>query len=388
MLALVVIILFYLIAAGSYWIAKSIVHPAFVVSMLWGTLLLAYNLIPHGLYPLSVKFYCAVTIWVVCFCFAALLPYKLSIKFPRHIEGEPKVKLIKVLFPILFWLNVAYICLVILTTEGMSLYRFFDSWEDRPVIFRWFGPLPFFSIACLLCVFLYNIRIKKYRIVLFLLVFTFNQVIESAKMMFFLIFCVIFFCLYYKQLLSTKRIVLALTVMAMFFLIVSEFRPNSSISQNPARFLSIYLLSPLPAFDMVLNNENLPQASTFDYFKKIGSIVGLNAAPKKIDTWVHVPMPTNVYTVMSGFYYDFGYVGILIFALLLGLLMGIIYKGVICDIPCFIILYDMLFYTLPMQYFADIIFLYMGLMLKIVIIVYLLFAKYSIKLKSQSELCT
>ncbi|MDR0737563.1 MAG: oligosaccharide repeat unit polymerase [Prevotellaceae bacterium] len=386
MLVIIVITLFYLIAAGSYVVERSIVHPAFVVSMLWGTLLLAYNIIPHGLYPLSEKFYYAVTIWNVGFCFAALIPQKIRINFSHHIKGYPKEKFVKTLFPILFWLNIAYACLVIVTADGQSLYRFFNSWEDRPVIFRWFGLLPFLSIACLLCVFLFNICIKKYKIALFLLIFVFNQVMESNKMMFFNIFCVIFVGLYYKRVLSVKKILLALTIMAVIFVVISEFRPNSSISQNPSRFLAIYTLSPLPAFDKVLNSDTVAQSGTFDYFKKIGSIAGLNTTPKKVDTWVHVPVPTNVYTVMGNVYYDFGYVGLAIFALLLGLFMGIIYKGVVYDIPHFVVLYAMLFYILPMQYFADIMSLYTGLIIKILLIVYLFFARYSLKVKTR--ICT
>jgi oligosaccharide repeat unit polymerase len=386
MLAIIVITLFYLIAVVAYRVSRSIVHPAFVVSMLWATLLLAYNTLPHGLYPLSDKFYYAVTIWVVSFCFAALLPHKIRIHFPRHVKGEPKTKRVQTLFSILFWLNVAFACLAITTTDGESLYRFFDSWEDRPALFRWFGPLPFFSIACLLCVFLFNIRIKKYKIALFLLVFTFNQILESNKTMFFTIFCAIFFCLYYKRQLSSKRILLLAAIMAAMFIIVSEFRPNSSITQDPARFLAIYALSPLPAFDMVLHNDNLAQAGVFDYFEKIGAIAGIGTAPEKVDTWVYVPVPTNVYTVMGIYYRGFGYAGLAVFALLLGLFMEIIYKGVMYDIPHFIVLYATLFYVLPMQFFADIIFLYMGIIIKILLIVYLLFGRYSLKIKTRT--CT
>jgi rhamnosyltransferase len=335
MLPVIVIMLFYLIAAVAQRITKSIVHPAFVVAMLWGTLLFAYNILPHGLYPLSGRFYCAVTIWVVSFCFAALLPYKIRIHFPRHIKGAPKTKLVKVLFPVLFWLNIAFTCLVFTTTSGDSLYGFFDSWESRPAIFRWFGPLPYFSIACLLCIFLFDIRIKKYKIALFLLVFIFNQILESNKTMFFIIFCAVFFCLYYKQLLSQKRILQVAIITAALFVAVSEFRPNSSITQNPARFLSIYALSPLPAFDKLLADDNLAQTGVFDYFKKIGAIAGLTAAPKKVNTWVLVPVPTNVYTVMGNYYHNFGHAGLAAFALLLGLFMGIIYKGVMYGIPHF-----------------------------------------------------
>ena len=83
------------------------------------------------------------------------------------------------------------------------------------------------------------------------------------------------------------------------------------------QFLNVYALSPLPAFDLALNGKiNLEEGGTYRFFLTfLNKLFGFDfAVYSGGDRWVEVPVPTNVYTVMSDPFADFGYIGIFVFA--------------------------------------------------------------------------
>lgn len=71
------------------------------------------------------------------------------------------------------------------------------------------------------------------------------------------------------------------------------------------------------------------------------------------DNWVNVPVRTNVYTVMSSFYMDFGNVGIFLFSILYGSIYGLIYNYSKKNVLLFIILYASWAPFLVLQFFSD-----------------------------------
>ena len=85
----------------SYKITKDIIHPAVVTSGIWGIIILIYNIVNHGLYPLSDKFYFALLIWVITFCIISIWLSKLYTPFPSFLKGSANEQLIKYLTPIL-----------------------------------------------------------------------------------------------------------------------------------------------------------------------------------------------------------------------------------------------------------------------------------------------
>ena len=97
------------------------------------------------------------------------------------------------------------------------------------------------------------------------------------------------------------------------------------------------------------------------------------------DRWVEVPVPTNVYTVMSDPFADFGYIGIFVFAVIEGLFWGFLYKrGVQQNKIQWKIFYAVYFYTLIFQFFADYIFTFFSVLLQLLIVIYFLFYKRNI----------
>lgn len=57
MLPIIVIVGFFTLFICSYTMTKSFVHPAVIVSLLWGIILLIYQTVNHDLFPLSERFF-------------------------------------------------------------------------------------------------------------------------------------------------------------------------------------------------------------------------------------------------------------------------------------------------------------------------------------------
>lgn len=96
-------------------------------------------------------------------------------------------------------------------------------------------------------------------------------------------------------------------------------------------YLYIYILSPLPAFDMLLNSQYLldagePGSGTFVFFYNFVNSLGANFKIASSGDWVNVPLPTNVFTTMRGYYLDWGMAGILVMSVVMGLVWGELYR--------------------------------------------------------------
>ena len=82
MLAIIVVVILSFLALFSYKCSHSWTHPAFLTSMLWLIMVLCYNVLQHGLYPLSDLFYCALLLWCIPFCVCSLAFSKFNLPIP------------------------------------------------------------------------------------------------------------------------------------------------------------------------------------------------------------------------------------------------------------------------------------------------------------------
>ncbi len=110
--------------------------------------------------------------------------------------------------------------------------------------------------------------------------------------------------------------------------------------------LQVYTLGGLVAFDSVVNfsftftDAYIP---TLRFFYKIANLFGANIYIPVVNMQnVLTPQPTNVYTIYSSYFLDFGWGGIVIIPFALGLLSVLIYKQAIKHNPEGIVLYGIL----------------------------------------------
>lgn len=94
MLAIIVVVILSFLALFSYKCSHSWTHPAFLTSMLWLIMVLCYNVLQHGLYPLSDLFYCALLLWCIPFCVCSLAFSKFNLPIPKILLWQmPNMKI-------------------------------------------------------------------------------------------------------------------------------------------------------------------------------------------------------------------------------------------------------------------------------------------------------
>lgn len=389
MLAAFCILLFSAITLLSYKKTHSFFHPAVMVSLFWCLLLLAYQLCDHELYPLSYKFFLAILLWVTGFCFASLWYYNKRIFFSAPLYTQSfKVSFLKYSVYLFIVINIVGIYKFYSLSGGIAysaLAEFAVGTEKLPLEIRILQLLQGFSIALYSVLILYGKRTKvslKWIILHVVTLFVWSGIVAN-KTGFFQLIAISFVASYLHKKLSFSKILVAITILLVVFFHLQNMRTEDAGGEEMSvkDIALIYVLSPMPAFDMVLNGEKqFSSGRTWRFFTEVANKLGLIEKYNSGESgWVSVPVPTNVYTVMFPYYVDFGYWGILIFSLILGGGWGILYNEMKRGVPFFTVLYAVFIHTLALQFFADYIVNFLSMVIQINIFCAILLLHFKIK---------
>lgn len=143
----------------------------------------------------------------------------------------------------------------------------------------------------------------------------------------------------------------------MLFILIQIFRGASGSEFSLLDFLYIYILSPLPAFDSyILNSNSTNLFSTVSFgehtFANLLGDSSVNPDYFENENFVFVPLPTNVFTVMSSYFIDWRWRGIALGGFFFGLFFSYIYKRAkVNDI--YKLLYASVAYIIVLQFFFD-----------------------------------
>lgn len=131
----------------------------------------------------------------------------------------------------------------------------------------------------------------------------------------------------YNNTLSKRKFFVYLVCFLGLMLTVHLLRAGDGYEFDFVKFISVYFLAPLPAFDNVLNTH-IDYISDFHgeytlrfiipFLQTLGFSVEGNPDPFNLHNWTYTPLPVNVYTIMFSYYVDWGYWGIIVFSILLG----------------------------------------------------------------------
>ena len=157
---------------------------------------------------------------------------------------------------------------------------------------------------------------------------------------------------------------------------------GSSAKVEGSTLLYTYLLGGLPALDKIVNSEMSSSQfgqNTFSLFINILKKIGFKENISKTyvndityDGYINVPYPTNVYTVIGPLWLDFGYLGVVLSAFVIGMLVCFFYIEANKK-SWALIVYGYLFCILILQFFGEYIFTNMSLLLQIILLSYLLY---------------
>ena len=389
MLAAFCILLLSGITLLSYKKTHSFFHPAVIVSLFWGGLLLAYQLFDHGLYPLSYKFFFAILLWVTGFCFAYLWYYNKRIIFSAPLYTQSfKVSLLKYSVYLFVTINIVGIYKFYSLSGGIAynaLVEFSVGTEKLPLEIRILQLLQVVSITLYTVLVLYRKQTKvshKWMILHAVTLFVWAGITANKTGLFQLV-AVSVVASYIHKKLSFSKILVVITVLLVAFYYLQNMRAEDVGGDDMSMkdIALTYVLSPMPAFDMVLNGEKqFTPGRTWRFFTEVANKLGLTEKYNSGETgWVNVPVLTNVYTVMFPYYVDFGYWGIFIFSLILGSGWGVLYNEMKRGIPFFTVIYAVFIHTLVLQFFADYIVNFLSMVIQINIFCAILLLHYKIK---------
>ncbi|GAB7440831.1 hypothetical protein OUHCRE11_00020 [Enterobacter asburiae] len=118
-------------------------------------------------------------------------------------------------------------------------------------------------------------------------------------------------------------------VVLSLMLVMHFYRMSDGDSSSIAYVFGTYIYSPIIAFGHLIDSGiNWSGDYTLRFVHAIAFKSGLSGDEpvKTILDYAYVPTPTNVYTVMQPFYSDMGYYGVILGAIIYGVMLSAVYS--------------------------------------------------------------
>lgn len=146
-----------------------------------------------------------------------------------------------------------------------------------------------------------------------------------------------------------------ITITLMFIMQILRSGDSSSGNTNILKILSVYTYSPFVALGYINFDTHFGfGVHVFRLIYAVGHYLGLSLAPiNLISGYVEVPILTNTYTVLYPFVSDFGFIGVIVFAVVYGLFFGGLYRFGAYKSPFYIILYVIFISYIFTQFFGE-----------------------------------
>jgi len=387
-----IIVMGLLLAGFLVFKAGDIFAPWTITVMVWLAILIMFQVQGDLLYPLGDQFRTCLMLWVPIFLIASFATYKLWPQAEKPAEGEKTLMERKPLFNSSLF-NFLYFISIVITPlylyQIMKVVMMFDLsdmlWNLRILAVYGDESYGFLNYSYVLNQVLLVVALWEYpRVPMWKLVTIILATIMSAfaimeKGMLFFLLSSILFVLYEKRSIKMRSIIFSVLGIVLVFFVINFARdyregsdPNDAMTFLD--FFGIYVMSPSVAFEYV-EEDLTPQwgSHTFQtvylFLARWGGDFEVN---KKLQGFVWVPLPTNVYTIFQPFFEDFKYKGVAFFAFFYGVFSGWLYRMARNGNGFAKCTYAMVVYVLALQFYQE------NVMLNIVTILQFLFFTYLI----------
>jgi oligosaccharide repeat unit polymerase len=330
----------------------------------------------HGLYPTQGNFEIAVLMWVVPFSLTSYLAY-IGVKSRKPIQTHEYNKAV---FNIMFALSVIFVPVALYytytfaTTNALSDNIFFNlrqyatDTHGAPEVLKY---ISYISLIPLLAECNREHINKKRAILLFCMNILLGLSTMAKTSLFTTIISSVFILVYNGKVSKSVfgYVFVGFIALTVLFSSIRSFSGEIDTS-NQADVISVYLLSPVSAFDNAVNLHEVSYdgSSTFRFFYQVLHSCGFDVDVKgTVQEFILVPLSTNVYTVFYQYYLDFGYFGILLFGVIDGWIYGYVY-GKMNETPSLKLFYSYLFVSLCLQFFNEIFWVVFSIVVQIFIL--------------------
>lgn len=314
--------------------------PWTITIAIWALIIGLYYLLDTDLYPITSQFYICLAIWVPIFCVSSIVTYNLLAADATATHRREGIDFNKAVFNFFFVISMIitplYVYQVWQIVTMFSVEDFMSNVRMLAIYGEGQGFLNYSNVInqSLFVVALWaHPKVPMWQVVALTIACLLNSLAIMEKgSMFFVFFCIVF-VLFEKRIIHFRSIVLSSALLIGFFYLFNLARAeqDSDYQQNETLldFFAMYALSPPVAFCQ-LSLDVTPQFGTntfgnvYIFLERFG-ISGI-VLKDKLQDFVWVPIPTNIYTVFQPFYMDFGYKGIAYFAGLYGVVSGWLYR--------------------------------------------------------------
>ena len=312
--------------------------PWSLTLVIWGGLFAMYFL-QGTLDPIGPQFVTNFFLWIGTFVPASLLTFILTKEESqaRPVERGKSIDVnmylfyallvVSLLFTILYAKRIYEIVSQFDTEDLLYNIRLYAVYKtDSPGILILTQGLNFSLF--LTAIWLYP-KISKWTIALIVAINLLLELSMMEKSGILIMVLSTLFVLYEKQTIKLRSIAITLLgiIVLFFFFNISKESQNQD-SMDFVDFLGIYVTSPIVAFEKLrITITNGWGVNTFNdvfpYLRYFGiHLESIN----RLQDFVYVPVPTNVYTIMQPFYNDFGSMGVAVFGILYGWAAGYVYR--------------------------------------------------------------
>ena len=363
--------------------------PWTITLLVWLAMLLLFQVQGDLLYPLGDQFLTCLLLWVPILVCTSLITYYLLPGAPPDEESTPLMSRRPAFNDVLF--NFLYFISMVITPlylyKIMKVVMMFDLsdmlWNLRILAVygdESYGFLNYSYVlnqVLLVVAFWEYPRVPLWKVLTIVLASIMSAFAIMEKGMLFFLFSSMLYVLYAKRVIRMRSMVLSvLSVVLVFFLINMARDYREDADPNDAMtfldFFGIYVMSPAVAFEQV-QEDLTPQwgSHTFQtiylFLARWGGDYEVN---KKLQEFVWVPLPTNVYTIFQPFFEDFKYKGVAFFAFFYGVFTGWFYRLARNNNGFGKCAYAMVVYVLALQFYQE------NVMLSLVSLIQFLFFTY------------
>ncbi len=366
---LFILIMGIMLAAFLFFKIGDTFSPWTITTAVWLAIVVMFQFQGDLLYPLGDQFYTCLALWVPLFCASALITYHVLPKSNADagtIAQSPPIStvvfntlyVISMVITPLYLYKIIQVVTMFDTADMLSNIRLLAVYGDES-----YGFLNYSYVMnqVLIVVGLWRYpKIPLWQLLTIIMAGLMSAFAIMEKGMLFFLFLSVLFVLYEKGVIKVRSIILSLATIVLLFFIINSARsftedadPNDAIPFLD--FFAIYVLSPSVAFEQV-TEDLTPQfgshtfATIYLFLNRFGGDYELNS---KLQEFVWVPLPTNVFTVFQPFFEDFKYRGVAFFAVFYGFFSGWCYRLMRNGSGVGKCLYVYVVYVLVLQFFQE-----------------------------------
>ena len=351
-----ILLVFSILFARRRWYA-----PSVLASGVWLVSLMAYSWIDHGLHPLTNETCSMITYWLALFCIPCWCVQSVYIK-PIFKDIRTSVTARDIYYYLSLFtlpLMVVSVVLVVARSGGnpFSALRDANVAEDNGI--RTTGFFVIFWMVSYIMELQVVSKKNLGRVVLLFLVNLFYAFISMGKMNFMILFLASAIILTRQKILKLWHLAIGGIVMIFLFVGIQTIRGSYT---TPKKFAALYLTSSMGNLNTNLKPESAEHwgENTFRLFYAFKSALdGGHTKPvdpilefKRVEVGEFV-FGSNTYTALYPFYKDFGKTGVMVFAVILGLLFGYLFKTSEDNSDFALVLYAILAGSIVMQFIGD-----------------------------------